>query len=178
MLAVSGVSSAAGDGAVAVLCCVGGFLGFVVFLFHGRHPWELNCERYDQPSATDVRIPHAALQMLKTHLDESNPCSAYQCMVAHGNWFFLHRHNLPPEFAHLWLVIRTRVNRMVHFHGRKQDWAERDFEKLRQETLHLVEKACLILEPSLDFEEEFATEDQSVRTISAPIDRNLVSMRS
>jgi len=71
--------------------------------------------------------------------------AAYECMLRHTNWFFVHRSQLPVEFSHVWLMLRNRVNRMLTIHRWPQDWAQRDLEYLREEALRLVERAELSL---------------------------------
>lgn len=159
-------------------------IGLVAALYKGRHPRDVRVERYrDGHRMDDPVIPWKVLGEVQDCLRKADYDGAHTCMLTHTNWFFLHRLYLPAEFSNLWLVLRNRVNRMMTVHKWPQDWAQRDVERMRTEALRLVEKAIAVLGelPAPEAVEEVFEEvpfPQSVRTMSAPSDRSLSSMRS
>lgn len=168
-----------------LLFFVAGLVILLVSLYKGRHPWDVGLDRYDTPQALeDPSIPIEAMNEMSGHLFRRDYLAAHQCMLRHTNWFYTHRFHLPSDFAHLWLMIRTKINRMVAVEKWPQEWAQRDLEQLRDETVQLLNQTMNLFSEFYDFDEmsEEGTVvidmPQSTRSISAPSDRNLSSMRS
>jgi hypothetical protein len=141
------ILAAASDTTLLVLLCIMGVLALMVFaLFNGRNPAQLSLDRHrvlhqldDDSVALDV------LAQIDECLRRLDYRTAHEYMLSHTNWFFLHRQYLPVEFSNTWLMLRNRVNRMLTVHGWPHDWAKRDLDRLREESLRLIEKAVVSL---------------------------------
>ncbi|MBN1268260.1 MAG: hypothetical protein JXB04_01620 [Kiritimatiellae bacterium] len=170
------------DTALTCLLCVLGMLSLVVLaLFNGRQPRDVRVMRYRQ--AERLEDDGVALDVLA----EINEClrrgdfhTAHQYILSHTNWFFLQRLYLPEGFSNAWLMLRHRVNRILTVQRWPHDWAQRDVARLCEECLRLVSTAAEALGgfPAAEELAEAEEDPQSVRTMSAPSERNLSSMRS
>ena len=163
---------------LSLLGIITGVLGLLIMLYRGRHPWDVGVDRYKQEKLTDLNIPIEALSEMSGHLFRRDYYAAHKAMLAHTNWFFTRRSQLPADFANTWLMIRSKINRMVAVEQWVQEWAKKDLEEMRQETLQLVDRATQLFIDEFDLEENEEDFDQSTRVILAPNERILSSMHS